>query len=175
MLATTGSKKCVCGKTISANALYCRECAGKIPAQPSGGMLEILNVQGGDVKITFEKGNVSEVIRAKRIITDMLRRGYAIVVEVERNGERAYERIQAFDEARGEYIIADFDAMAAHEADLEETAARLRKLREPESALPDAPEPKFDAPEPKRRGRPPSKRVPMEGAKATGIGRSAGG
>ena len=40
------------------------------------GTLEILNVGAGDVVITFDKTNPAEQIRAKRIIKDMLKRGY---------------------------------------------------------------------------------------------------
>lgn len=89
------------------------------------GILEILNVQKGDITIVLDKGNTAEVIRAKRIITDMLRRGYALVVEVERDGKKAYERVQEFDAEKGEYIIADFDPEAHELAPRtpEETAA----------------------------------------------------
>lgn len=89
----TGSKKCACGKVISANALYCKTCAAGTAPRSTGGVLEILNVQGGDVKIAFDQQNVTDTIRAKRIVTDMLRRGYAIVVEGRtrwRQGVRAY-------------------------------------------------------------------------------------
>jgi hypothetical protein len=187
---SSGSKKCACGRPISANALYCAGCTAKIPPAPTGGVLEILNVQGGDVKITFDQQNVSDAIRARRIVTDMLRRGYALVVEIERNGEKAYERIQGFDEARGEYIVADFDAMAAHESDMDDAADRLRKVAEQEDRLrelnrraaaypPEEAAPKMDEEEPaatekKKQGRP-STRMPMESTKATAVGRSAGG
>ncbi len=71
------------------------------------GQLEILNVGEGDVKITFDTNDCADAIRAKRIITDMLRRGYALLVEVDGKFQRALE----FDDARGEYIIADFDPL----------------------------------------------------------------
>jgi len=185
-----GTKKCTCGRPISANALYCRVCAAIIPPAPTGGVLEILNVQGGDVKITFDKQNTAETIRARRIVTDMLRRGYALVVEVDRNGERAYERIQGFDEAKGEYIVADFDPMAAHESDLDEAADRLRRVQEEEDRIrdlkqgqrPTAPSgdtaeqpPSAESPTEKKKRGPHSKRMPMESTKATAVGRSAGG
>jgi len=137
--------------------------------------LEILNVQGGDVKITFDKGDIGDTLRAKRIITDMLRRGYAIIVEVEREGVKAYERIVAFDETKGEYLIADFDPMAAHQSDMDETAERLKRLseqHEAELALPEPSAPTENA----KRGRPKKyKKLPMESTKATAIGRTAGG
>lgn len=161
------SKNCACGQIISANKDACRVCLDatalrNASAPAFDGVLEILNVQGGDVKITFDKENPQESIRAKRIVADMLRRGYALVVEVDRDGERKYERAKGFDEKTGEYIIADFDPVTAQEADAEESAAI------PESS---------DAPQqttPAKRGRP-TKRLAMETTKATGIGRSAGG
>jgi hypothetical protein len=149
----TGTRNCDCGRIISGNARTCFGCSTK-PA----GVLEILNVQGGDVKISFDKANVQETIRAKRIIVDMLRRGYALVVEVERDGEKKYERVQAFDAERGEYIIADLDADVAETVDAEEEVG--------------APPPA--EPEKRRRGRP-STRLSMQGTRATAVGRSAGG
>jgi hypothetical protein len=193
--------KCACGKTISGNKVACRAClevetakAAALP-QPTG-VLEILNVQGGDVKITYDKDNPSETIRAKRIITDMLRRGFALIVEVERDGKKAYERIKDFDEVRGEYIVADFDPLYAREADMEEGAVRLRKSRE--STDPLGPEQLYPLPlqsstvvevkeDPTRchcgrqknhkgpHWKKKDKRLPMETTKATAVGRSAGG
>jgi hypothetical protein len=192
-LLTSGSKQCGCGRTISANALQCLACREAQPQTPRGsGVLEILNVQGGDVKITFEKGDVAETIRARRIVTDMLRRGYALVVEIERDGEKKYERIQQFDEARGEYIVADFDPVEAQQAD-EKQKVREAKERQamyekdyaadPNNISAPAPDPPAD-PALCHCGRPKghrgahqkkSTRLPMETTRATAIGRSAGG
>jgi len=176
---------CGCGRTISGNKTKCRACADR----PSG-VLEILNVGAGDVKITFEKENVSESIRAKRVIQDMLRRGFALVVEVERDGKTAYERVQEFDAARGEYIIADFDSLEAAKVDAEQEIPDevVNELSRPD-ALPHL----AGATEENKLcacGRPArhrgickgtthrqsrERRLSMETTKATGIGRSAGG
>lgn len=67
------------------------------------GALEILNVGAGDVKITYDREDVAEAIRAKRIIKDMLKRGYALLVEI----DGKWQRIKSFDEKHGEYVIAD--------------------------------------------------------------------
>lgn len=117
------------------------------------GVLEILNVGAGDVVITFDNKNPMEAIRAKRIIKDMLSRGYALMIKLE---DGTYTRAKAFDEATGEYIIADFDP----DADEDDS---------PRAGLDDGPPIKA------RRGRPRGKRVGMENATATAIGRSAGG
>lgn len=187
--------KCACGKTISENKPACRDCVERVAASHADapafeGVLEILNVQGGDVKITFDKENIQETIRARRIVTDMLRRGYAIVVEVERGGERKYERIQDFDEKTGEYIIADFDSLGAARVDAEQEIpdAVVNELSRPDAlprlagAAEDNKLCKCGRPL-KHRGsckgvshkEARARRLPMERTKATGIGRSAGG
>lgn len=172
-------KNCQCGRPISDNKIACQKCASGVPTGP--GVLEILNVGAGDVKITFDKGDLQETIRARRIVTDMLRRGYALVVEVERDGQTAYERVKAFDEARGQYIIADFDPVAADRSDREEaeTGPVLATNAEVEAATAGL---SCECGKPLRhRGackgvpRRATRNIPMEKAKATAIGRSSGG
>lgn len=163
---TSGTRTCAgCGKTISGNKDSCFACSHK----PTG-CLEILNVGAGDVKIEFNKADVGEVIRAKRIIQDMLRRGYALIVEVERDGKVAYERVQDFDAEHNLYVIADLDASQAAEGDRQREAEHREAagLNHPASGIDDGPPIKT------KRGRP-TKTVPMEKAKATAVGRSAGG
>ena len=46
------------------------------------GQIGVLNVGAGDTKLSFDKNNPAEMIRSARIVTDMLRRGYALLVEV---------------------------------------------------------------------------------------------
>ena len=153
-MTAAGTKQCACGKPISANKESCRECL-----DAPHGELSILNVGDGDTKITFDKRNVGETIRAKRIITDMLRRGYALVVEVERKGEKAYERVQAFDEKTDSYIIADFDSVEAAKVDaLPAAGCKCGRPLHHRGAC-----------KGKRRS------LPIATTKATGIGRSAGG
>jgi len=188
--------KCACGRTISANKSACLACTSS--ARKGGGVLEILNVQGGDVKITFDKDDAQDNIRARRIVTDMLRRGYALVVEVERDGVKKYERIKSFDEKAGEYIIADFDSLEAARVDAEQEVPQtvVDELSRPDALprLAGTAEPKAsrkqDPNDPtkcacgakwrhqglcKGTKRRTYRRLPMEITKATGIGRSAGG
>lgn len=97
------------------------------------GQIGILNVGAGDTKLVFDKNNPAECIRSGRIVRDMLRRGYALLIEVtDAKGEKAYQRVTEFREDTCEYIIADFDPIVAatqdatHErdnADLEPAAA----------------------------------------------------
>jgi hypothetical protein len=167
-------KRCCCGRPVSRNKEACRGC---LEAVCSGdGVLEILNVQGGDVKITFEQGNEIEAIRARRIVQDMLRRGYALVVEVKRGGKKAYERVKRFDPKRGEYIIADLDDKpAAVVSDVKPAAAELvASSPSPAAQVEHQAEPPDLGLKP--RGRPlREQRLPMEKTRAMAIGPTAGG
>lgn len=127
----------------------------------TNGSLSILNVAGGDVKISFDKDNIAESIRAKRMITDMLRRGYALLVEI----DGAYQRAISFDEAHGEYIVADYDS--SFTATPEVVAPSLK-----ESAHAEVEEAEVQASSKKKNGR---RRLAMESTKAVGVARSAGG
>jgi hypothetical protein len=71
------------------------------------GEVGILNVGAGDTKLSFDPKNPKEVERAKRILTDMLRRGFTLLVQVgEKDGEPLYQRVKRFKEETCEYIIA---------------------------------------------------------------------
>ena len=123
------------------------------------GTLSCLNVAGGDVKISFDKSNIAETIRAKRIITDMLHRGYALLIEV--NG--AYQRALGFDESAGEYVIADYEPQPTNEID--PPTARLKDAETTqETAKPGS-----------KKGKVGRQRFSMETTNAVGIARSAGG
>ena len=126
----------------------------------------ILNVGAGDTKLTFDKSNPAECIRSARIVTDMLRRGYALLVEVDDGkGGKAYQRVHEFREATCEYIVADFDPIQAEAAD--------HAQDESQAAPPSSEEvtaPKF------KPGRKPIKRaIAATGASGVAVSRSAGG
>lgn len=61
--------------------------------------IDILNVGTGDVKIVFE--TEEDIKKAKQMIPDMLKRGFAVLIEV----EGAWQRIHDFDAKTGEYVI----------------------------------------------------------------------
>lgn len=114
--------------------------------------LEILNCGEGHLTITFKKDDLMEVERAKRIISDMLRRGYALFIT---GGDGVLTRVKRFKADTGTYLIADGPVIAP---------------------VPIAPEEPLTTPIVRRkRGRPPTREVPMTKARATVIGRSAGG
>jgi hypothetical protein len=77
------------------------------------GTIGVLNVGAGDTKLTFDKNNPIERIRSARIVTDMIKRGYVLLVEVERDGVKSFQRVLEFDPDTCEYIIADFDPIIA--------------------------------------------------------------
>lgn len=110
--------------------------------------LSILNVGFGDTKLTFDPKKPEERKRAAAAVTDMLKRGFAILVQVgTRKGKPLYQRAEAFDPKTCEYII----------------------VGAPDDAQDKEPAPK------RRRGRPPKTRVNAQSAPAVAVGRSAGG
>ena len=114
------------------------------------GSLSVLNVGAGDISITFNQHDTGERDKALRMLKDMQKRGYAILVRLD---DGTYTRALEIDETHGCYVI-----------------------QEPEElpATPTGEAPPSDAPATKRRGRP-RKSVPIEKAHATGVARSAGG
>lgn len=112
------------------------------------GRMDVLNCGEGHLEITFKDGDVVEMERAKRIIGDMLRRGYALFVH---GTDQALIRVQEFSEKHNAYIIADGPTVPPEAL--------------PATATPDV--------KPRRgKGR---RCVPMATAHATVVGRSAGG
>ena len=71
--------------------------------------LSILNVGEGDTRLTFDKDNPEELARSKKIVTDMLKLGYAILIKV---GE-TWTRALGFDPEHCEYLIGDVPAEEA--------------------------------------------------------------
>lgn len=70
------------------------------------GEVGILNVGAGDTKLTFDPSKPEEVKRAARVVTDMLRRGFALLVQVGENEKGPlFQRAHDFDPDTAEYII----------------------------------------------------------------------
>ncbi len=132
------------------------------------GTIGILNVGAGDTKLVFDKNNPAECIRAARIVKDMLRRGYALLVDA---GKGKYRRVLDFDATKYEYIIADFDPIEAEKADEQE---REHAKIEQGAAKAGTASP---AAQPKKRGRPPVTRRSISATSANGVAvaRTAGG
>lgn len=120
------------------------------------GQVGILNVGAGDTKLSFDPSNPGEVERAGRIVKDMLRRGFAILIEVgsDDKGRPLYRRASDFDETTAEYIIAGAPE-ETEELSVEEPASTPRKA----------------AP----RGKTSPRRVPAASTNAVSVARTAGG
>lgn len=92
------------------------------------GSVSILNVNEGDAKLSFDPQKPVERERAARIVTDMLRRGYAIMVDVgEKDGARTYRRAQGFDPQTCEYLIVGLSS--EEEREIEEQLSGKKKKR----------------------------------------------
>lgn len=118
------------------------------------GELRILNAGAGDLRITFRPDETPEE-RAKiaATIRDMLRRGYALLVE---NADGTYSRAVDFDPEARAYVVAglpDPEASHGEEAPTEEPK-RAKKA-------------------PRRK--PQRRKVAADKARAVAVGRSAGG
>jgi hypothetical protein len=128
------------------------------------GALNILNVYEGDVEITYNTNDAAEAIRARRIITDMMRRGYSMLIEV----DGAYQRAVDFDEKVGKYIIADFDPTYRQPRPQEKEGPTNGEEHEEIEA-------EASAPPPKKRDRPGRRSISMADTTAVAIAPSAGG
>jgi hypothetical protein len=88
------------------------------------GTIGILNVGAGDTKLSFDPKKPEEVKRAGAVVADMLKRGFAILVQVgKRKGEPLYMRATGFDPKTSEYIIVGVPDEADAEDSGEEEAA----------------------------------------------------
>jgi hypothetical protein len=133
------------------------------PANPLPG-IDILNCGTGHTEVRIDKSNPIELTRAKRIIADMLRRGYVLFIE---GPDKALMRVEKFDEEHGIYIIADLGQPPDIEIIPSTAEATPMALSDPE--------PKPLPVGVKRGAGRPKKGIPMESVRATAIARTAGG
>ena len=111
------------------------------------GMLEILSVGKGDIKLTIDGSDPGEVNDARRIIEEMLTRGYGLFVET----DQGLKRVKRFNSKRMTYIVAELP---------------------PGESLPTEPAKPGTRP---RKRRTVDREIPVAGSKAKAIGRTAGG
>lgn len=140
------------------------------------GSIGILSVGAGDTKLVFDKNNPAECIRAARIVKDMLRRGYALMIEIGKGKNKKYTRVLDFKEGTYEYIIADFDPEIAAKADKEEANVKTtdETVGETPSDPPGNDTPGQDGHAGKGR-RIKTRAVPATGARGVAVGRTSGG
>lgn len=106
------------------------------------GSLGILNVGAGDTKVSFDPSKPAEVERACAVVVDMIKRGYAIMVQVgDRDGKPLYMRAEGFDPATAEYLIVGLPERITNS-----------KVQDEAEETPE-PQPAEEAKQPKRRGR----------------------
>lgn len=135
------------------------------------GTVGILNIGGGDTTLSFDPNNPAERIRAARIVRDMIRRGYALLIEIEIDGVRKFQRALDFREDVCEYVIADMDPDAATDEPSEDENHGTKDQQVETSAAQAT-----AAGDRPRRGRKPGKRnVKAEHARAIAVAPSAGG
>lgn len=125
------------------------------------GFCSVLNVGDGDTKLSFDPKNPDDRARAAKVVTEMLRLGFAVMVEVEKD---VYRRVHAFDEATCEYVI-----FGGGDANEQPSTAAAGKV--------ESPQPDEAAPAKRSRVKPakPALRLPAGSTRAVGIGRTAGG
>lgn len=161
---------------------------GELDVWGSSGVLDVLQIGRGHLRMTIEEGNGVDVERARRVLEDMMRRGYAIFVE---EPDGTTHRVLEFDPERFVYVIDDTMAtVPAHPAAPTdpavpggEPAAAPTAAEEGDGRCgvdlgdgrtcnrPTTAGPCWQHKGQKRRTR----EVPVGKAKATAIGRSAGG
>lgn len=112
---------------------------------PELGVLSVMNVGAGDLTVHFDPRFPDEVKRARKMVEDMLRAGYALVVREE---DGTHSPVQEFDPETCTYVVADMDFRQA------KGDARERR---------------------KKSGNKRSRWVPASEAHATAIAPSAGG
>ncbi len=118
------------------------------------GEVGILNVGAGDTKLSFDPSNPAEVKRASGIVADMLKRGFALLVEVgEDDKGPLYRRALGFDPETAEYIIAGAPA------DMEVPNVKGKAA----------------TPRPGARRKAASRRIPAARTNAVAVARTAGG
>lgn len=127
------------------------------------GTLSILNAGMGDIRLSFDTAEEEEVARARKIVTDLLAQGYAIVV-VEEDG--THSMVRDFDPESGEYLIGSRDKSRVTGAGEGGRASGYVGTEAAEEGTPPA------TPEKKKRG---GRRVKAGKVKATAVAPSAGG
>ena len=68
------------------------------------GMLEVLSVGKGDLKITVGGPDPAEIEKGRKLIEDMLRAGYGIFVET----DKGLTRVKRFNPKRMSYVVTEF-------------------------------------------------------------------
>lgn len=148
----------------------------------SPGMLEVLSVGKGDLKITIGDSRKDRA-DAQELIHEMLRKGYTLIVDT----PQGPAKVRRFDPDQMCYIVAGTPDIVPGEPAPEPAAGpnarNVPPRTRPAAKAEPAPEPAPDGAEapaagPEPESKPAARRerkVPVKGSKATAIGRTAGG
>lgn len=124
------------------------------------GELAVLNVGAGDTKLVFDDDSPEENERSAKIVLDMIRRGFVLLIEVGRNDNGPiYQRARGFDPETREYIVAGMAEDAEEPSDEKQAGAPRKRA-------------KGKAGRPARRAQ---RRVPAAAGRAVAVSRTAGG
>lgn len=131
------------------------------------GSVGILNVGAGDTKLTFDPKKPDEVKKSAKIVADMIKRGFVLLIEVGKgdDGDPIYRRAKAFDEKTCEYIIAGTIA--------DDATTTTEQINDEKQT--GAPPRKGKAAEPAKRDRRGNTRIPAASTSAVAVSRTAGG
>lgn len=86
------------------------------------GMLEVLSIGKGDLKLTIGGDNPEDTEKARKLIEEMLHKGYAIFVET----DKGPTRVKKFNPKRMTYIISEVVDEAAPQVTKAERAPRKK-------------------------------------------------
>lgn len=128
------------------------------------GVLEVLSVGKGDLKLTWDPDKPEDLDNARKTIEEMLRKGYSIFVET----DVGPARVQRFSPERMEYIIRE----VVEGTELPTGPAAPAALGTGDAVKPDEVIPPGKAKAAKKTR---ERKVPVAGSKATAVGKSAGG
>jgi len=89
------------------------------------GALCILNITQGDMKISFDKDKPEEVEHARKVIDDMLKRGYTILVQ----WGSGWRRAKTFIPSRDTYVIETSEKKEDGTTEVKKEEVPARKAR----------------------------------------------
>lgn len=124
------------------------------------GMLDVLSIGHGDVKLTLDTGDPEDVERARQLIEEMMRKGYGIFVDTDDGPTKVHE----FNPRRMSYMILETPGNELASAPAPKALAAGPAVRADE-VIP---------PKRAKRGRK-LREVPVAGSRATAVGRTSGG
>ena len=74
-------------------------------SEQNTGELDVLNCTEGHIHITFDKDDPAELAKAQKIIEDMFKRGYAVLVET----PKGLRKVKKFNPKTNSYVIQEPD------------------------------------------------------------------